>query len=215
MIFEVIGNVFLSKYILLKTIDDTINFGDIFRDKELTSKGYISLGSALMSSALIMMNVTIFALPMSSTHIMFSGLAGVTLMAFRDSNQLFKLVKTQWLIIEMLIWILTPIISMGLTYAMYLVLQKQIYERKDARKRVIKFIPYQVSLSFTLMFSVLIIKQFIDENLTTVLIVMFLVPFLIFLITIFAIRFYMIWQANAFDRHFSFLTIFLNCLKFW
>ena len=71
-----------------------------------------------MSSALIMMNVTIFALPMSSTHIMFSGLAGVTLVAFRDYENLNHLVKTQWLIIEGLIWIFTPMISGVMTYLM-------------------------------------------------------------------------------------------------
>ncbi len=66
-----------------------------------------------------MMNVTIFALPMSSTHIMFSGLAGVTLMAFRDYDKLNELVKTKWLIIEAFIWMFSPIISMGMTYVMY------------------------------------------------------------------------------------------------
>ena len=82
LFFEVIGNVFLSKYILLKTVSETINYEKIFKSNELRSTGFISLGCALMSSALIMMNVTIFALPMSSTQIMFSGLAGGTLVAF-------------------------------------------------------------------------------------------------------------------------------------
>jgi len=35
-----------------------------------------------MSSSLIMINVTIFALPLSSTIVMFSGLTGATLFAF-------------------------------------------------------------------------------------------------------------------------------------
>lgn len=46
-----------------------------------------------------MMNVTIFALPMSSTHIMFSGLAGASLYAFwgvEDS----KIIDIPWLIKE-------------------------------------------------------------------------------------------------------------------
>jgi hypothetical protein len=45
--------------------------------------------------------------------------------------------------------------------------------------------------------------------------VILVVPATIFLICIFGIRFYMISEANAFDKHFSFMTIFLNCLKFW
>lgn len=75
------------------------------------------------------------------------------------------------------------------------------------------------------MISILIIKATIDahtdddENLRieikTLLTVLVLVPFLTFIICIFAIRFYMIWEVNAFDKQFSFITIFLNCLKFW
>ncbi len=65
--FEIIGNVFLSKYILVKTVTDTINYITIYNNEKLLSTGFLSLGCALMSSSLIMMNVTIFALPMSST----------------------------------------------------------------------------------------------------------------------------------------------------
>lgn len=43
-------------------------------------------------------------------------------------------------------------------------LQKHIYEKKDARRRVIKFIPYQVSITATIMVSVLITKSIIDLN---------------------------------------------------
>ncbi len=125
-----IGNLFLSKFILLKTVKDTINYEAIFKDSQLRSIGFISLGSALvillnntikMSSALIMMNVTIFALPMSSTHIMFSGLSGATLFAFRDFHSLGQgvIVQTTWILVEALIWVFTPIISVGLTIAMY------------------------------------------------------------------------------------------------
>lgn len=64
------------------------------------------------------MNVTIFALPLSSTIIMFSGLSGVTLLAFKDFEDLDKLVKTSWLMVEACIWIFSPFISMLLTYGM-------------------------------------------------------------------------------------------------
>jgi phosphate/sulfate permease len=115
--FEVIGNVFLSKYILVKTVSDTINYQAIFNKPDLISTGFLSLGCALMSSALIMMNVTIFALPMSSTQIMFSGLAGVTIAAFWSIEE--EIVKVEWLIIELIIWIFSPIIAVGLTIGMY------------------------------------------------------------------------------------------------
>jgi len=48
--------------------------------------------------------------------------------------------------------------------ASYKMLQKHIYEKKDARRRVIKFIPYQVSITATIMVSVLITKSIIDLN---------------------------------------------------
>jgi hypothetical protein len=48
-------------------VTETINYITIYNNQELLSKGFLSLGCALMSSTLIMMNVTIFALPLSST----------------------------------------------------------------------------------------------------------------------------------------------------
>jgi phosphate/sulfate permease len=114
--FEVIGNVFLSKYILDYTVSETFRYQKIFDSPDLISTGFLSLGCALMSSALIMMNVTIFALPMSSTHIMFSGLTGATLAAFWNIKE--PIVEVKWLKIEIIIWIFSPIIAVGLTIGM-------------------------------------------------------------------------------------------------
>lgn len=83
-----------------------------------------------MTSALIMMNVTIFALPMSSTHIMFSGLAFASLYAFwnfENPDGKDSIVDIPWLIMEQLIWILTPLISVGLTIGMYKLMHKYIF----------------------------------------------------------------------------------------
>ena len=54
VIFEVIGNLFLSKYILIKTINDTINYEAIFNQKEQVYREYgmISLGSSLVRNSL-------------------------------------------------------------------------------------------------------------------------------------------------------------------
>ena len=46
------------------------------------------------------MNVTIFALPMSSTHIMFSGLAGATLYAFWNFDKNNEIFDIYWLLAE-------------------------------------------------------------------------------------------------------------------
>jgi phosphate/sulfate permease len=171
-----------------------------------------------MTSALIMMNVTIFALPMSSTHIMFSGLAGASIYAFWSyeyPNSQDSIVDVYWLLKEQLIWILTPIVSVGITIGLYKVIQNQIFKQKDARKRVIKFIPYQVSFTVTLMITVLIIKSVDDLTNVKTIVGVVLAPFLIFFCCIFLTRLYMIMQANSYDRHFTFFTIFTSCLKFW
>lgn len=71
-----------------------------------------------MATCLIMINVVIFALPMSSTYITFSGLTGVTLFVFGLNPDGLELVTTNWLITESLIWVFAPVISMGMTYLM-------------------------------------------------------------------------------------------------
>ena len=65
-----------------------------------------------------MINVTIFALPLSSTIVMFSGLTGATFVAFWDYSGLNSLVETGWLITEALIWVLSPIVAICLTYGL-------------------------------------------------------------------------------------------------
>jgi len=68
-----------------------------------------------------MINVIIFALPMSSTYITFSGLTAVVLVAFGMKPRIAQgddLVTVQWLVVESLIWVTTPLLSIGLTYIM-------------------------------------------------------------------------------------------------
>lgn len=72
-----------------------------------------------MATCLIMMNVTIFALPMSSTYITFSGLTAAAFMAFGLlSNSSDPYLNPLWLIGELIIWIVSPFVSMALTYIM-------------------------------------------------------------------------------------------------
>ena len=64
------------------------------------------------------------------------------------------------------------------------------------------------------MITVIIIKS-IDLSLIPSLIGGVLTPFVTFVICMFLTRFYMIWTANSYDKSFTFMTIFLSCLKFW
>ncbi len=65
-----------------------------------------------------MINVTIFALPLSSTIVMFSGLTGATFVAFWNYSGLKSLIITEWLITEALIWVFSPIVAICLTYGL-------------------------------------------------------------------------------------------------
>ena len=62
-IFEGIGMMSMSRYTLRQTITKTIKFDQIVNLR----LGFIVLGSTQMCSALILVNVLIFALPMSTT----------------------------------------------------------------------------------------------------------------------------------------------------
>jgi phosphate/sulfate permease len=101
-----------------------------------------------------MLNVTIFALPLSATHIVFSGLTAVSIFFLN-----FIMEDIKWLLLEFISWILSPIICISITYGMYHYIQRHIFERADAKKRVLKFIPFQVSFTFSFMLLILIAKD--------------------------------------------------------
>lgn len=61
--FEAIGMVTISRYTLLTTVTSTIKLSAVTNLR----RSFIALGSTQMCSAFIMLNVLIFALPMSST----------------------------------------------------------------------------------------------------------------------------------------------------
>jgi phosphate/sulfate permease len=74
-------------------------------------RSFIALGSTQMCSALIMLTVLIFALPLSSTQLVISGLTGISLIYFTSSET-----EVSWFFEEILMWILMPIFAMALSY---------------------------------------------------------------------------------------------------
>ena len=84
-----------------------------------------------------MLNITIFALPLSSTHIIFSGLTIVSIIFLP-----FIIGDKTWLIVEMVLWAVSPIASVVLVLVIHSLIQKYIFQTKDARKRVLVFIPF-------------------------------------------------------------------------
>jgi phosphate/sulfate permease len=62
-IFEGLGMILLSRFTLNETVTNTIDFASVTNLR----MGFIALGSTQMCSALILVNVLIFNLPLSST----------------------------------------------------------------------------------------------------------------------------------------------------
>jgi phosphate/sulfate permease len=93
-----------------------------------------------MIAAFLMMVVTIFGLPMSSTQIVFSGLSAVSLKYFTGQDEV--IINWQWLTAEFLIWIISP--PMGILIAVLLkkLIQDKVINSPNARAQVLKMIPF-------------------------------------------------------------------------
>ena len=90
-----------------------------------------------MCSALILVNVLIFALPMSTTQVVISGLTGVSFIFFQAIGA-----DVYWFIEELLMWMLCPLCGMALAWVAHEFINKHIFNHREARKRVILFLPY-------------------------------------------------------------------------
>ena len=108
-----------------------------------------------MCSALIMINILIFALPMSSTQVVISGLTGIALIYFTKSES-----NRIWFLKELLMWIFMPIVGMVLTYFAHGWINRTVFNHPEARKRIIILIPYQICFSFSIMFFVALTKNY-------------------------------------------------------
>ena len=109
-----------------------------------------------MCSALILVNVLIFALPMSTTQVVISGLTGVSIIFFSAIDA-----QLTWFIEELILWIFAPILGMGLATLIKNLLEKHILSHPDCRKRILVMTPYYMTLTFYLMLGVPLTKNFI------------------------------------------------------
>jgi len=112
-----------------------------------------------MCSAFIMLNVLIFALPMSSTQIVISGLTGISLIYFTSSET-----ETSWFFEEILMWVSMPVLAMALSYGVYKAIKKHIYACQDAQQRIVRCMPFQITFTFTTMFYVALTKNFLKSK---------------------------------------------------
>ena len=101
--FEGIGMISMSRFTLHNTVISTIPVERITNLR----LGFIVLGSTQMCSALILVNVLIFAIPLSTTQVVISGLTGVSIIFFSSVGAHLK-----WFFIELLLWIVAPILGM-------------------------------------------------------------------------------------------------------
>ena len=138
-----------------------------------------------MCSALILVNVLIFALPMSTTQVVISGLTGVSIIFFSGIDA-----ELSWFIEEICLWILAPVVGMGLASLAKYLMEKHIMDHADCRKRILIMTPYYMTLTFYLMLGVPLTKIYTrtvtDEDAivynVSYFIVMMLFPFIFLVI---------------------------------
>ena len=66
-----------------------------------------------------------------------------------------------WFIQEICLWVSCPIAGMLVSYLMHKLMKKHIFESKNARKRVLIMTPYQMTISFYLMFGFALTKSYL------------------------------------------------------
>jgi phosphate/sulfate permease len=144
LFFEALGMVLISRFTLNKTITLTVNFEKITNLR----MGFICLGSTQMCSALIMICILIFSLPMSTTQVVISGLTGLSIIYLTGEETK----NHYWFLEEALMWIFLPIVALIMAHAGHSLVKRYIFENSEARRRILVLIPYQMMLSFYCMF---------------------------------------------------------------
>ena len=148
-----------------------------------------------MCSCLLMVNVLIFALPMSSTQIVISGLTGVSIIFLADAvNDSYS-----WFLFEIMMWLLMPILALGLAWVLHTLIQKKIFKDNRGRHRMIILTPYFISMSFWMMLFFCTTQNFSPKDSATEFnsyMVYFTVLILAPLILLPAARLYMLRRAR-------------------
>lgn len=114
-VFEAVGMMAMSRFTLQNTITKTINFEEITNLR----KAFITLGSTQLCSMLFLINVLIFALPISSTHVVISGLTGVSLIFYSE-----EIDNYWWFLEEFGMWLISPLLAVGLVLCCYSLVRK-------------------------------------------------------------------------------------------
>jgi len=86
---------------------------------------------------MIMICILIFKWPISTTQVVISGLFGISLIYFDSAKE-----GLNWFFTEAILWMTIPFVGLIVSYACHELIKTQIFEHKDARKRVIILTPY-------------------------------------------------------------------------
>lgn len=151
-LFEGIGMISMSRFTLHFTVTNTIPVENITNLR----LGFIVLGSTQMCSALILVNVLIFAIPLSTTQVVISGLAGVSIIFFSSVGA-----QLWWFFVEVSLWIIAPILGMLLALLIRHLMQKHIFEHSECRKRILVITPYYMTFAFFLMVGMPLTKNYL------------------------------------------------------
>ena len=101
----------------------------------------------------------IFALPMSTTQVVISGLTGVSFIFFPTETG-----YPMWFFYETAMWVACPIGGMILAWLLHSLVEKHIFQHPEARRRLTILLPWQMFGSTYLMFTVALTKNLRFED---------------------------------------------------
>ena len=102
-------------------------------------------------------------------------------------------------------WIIMPIIGMALSYFTHGWVKRTFFDHSEARKRIIIFIPYQISFSFSIMFFVAVTKNYYfyaKSRDGAPYLILYFVSVLIFpLVALISARYYMLRRGRSLNKY--------------
>jgi phosphate/sulfate permease len=106
---------------------------------------------------LFLINVLIFALPISSTHVVISGLTGSSIIYYTEKTENDHRI---WFAEEMGMWMITPALAIGLTLLSHHFVKTRIFEHQNARKRVVMLLPWYITIVLWIMYTIVLLKNY-------------------------------------------------------
>jgi len=96
---------------------------------------------------------------MSTTQVVISGLAAITLIYLPSEDQ-----NASWFAVEVLMWVAMPVLGLLMSYFSHILVRKYIFEHSNARRRIIVLTPYYITFCAFIMFFMTLTKNYMEFN---------------------------------------------------